>query len=536
MARSRSESRSDNGSESKTPLIVALVFFVLATVILGVTTYLGFNGEGEAKTAAETAKKEKDEAVKQKDIASEGLAMYKVAMGTNTEADLNTIRNMKYTNEGQQVYNELMTNVAARVKQATVDNIKENVAVGGDFMVDARDVFPWDLNSDGQTKQFSPPKRSAIDQMVRFYAEKVIADKSAAASKRGYEDIQAVTSKAITELDAQTRDLKAQIEALPNKILAAVAKSEKVNQDQQKQFTDAVNALNDKQQALSTETQNLKFQYQRQKEKSNLLKDSLDKAEEKISATEDPFAFDQPKGKIIRRRDKVVEINLGSADNLKPGLRFSIQPSNTITLGLGSRLRETKADDGTIVMRVATKGSVEVVEVLGPHLSTARITNESDEIRDRILGGDLLYNSVWRKGASDHIALAGIFDMDADGVDDITTVVRSLSKSGIVVDAYWDFSTNKWVGELNERTQYLIEGYAPSVHGLDANTEAKAKMTNAIAEAKKQAKDRGMTIVKLREFFPRIGFDVNLGITDDRINQAAARYYQSIATDSGEGK
>ena len=118
MARSRSDSRSDNGSESKTPLVVALVFFILASVILGVTTYLGFNGEGEAQDKATAADAEKNKAVQDKEKALEALALYKVAMGTQTEADLNTFRNMKYANENQQVYNDLMSNLAARSAMA----------------------------------------------------------------------------------------------------------------------------------------------------------------------------------------------------------------------------------------------------------------------------------------------------------------------------------------------------------------------------------------------------------------------------------
>ncbi len=501
MARSRSDSRSENGSESKTPLIVALVFFVLATVILGVTTYLGFSGEGEAKDAAKKADDEKTKASQEREKVQEALAMYKVAIGTATEADLNTVRNMKFANENQLVYTDLMNNLGARVKQATTENIKENQAVGTDFMVSAKEVLEWDFNQDPQTKLYSPPKRPLIDQAVRFNAERIIADKSAAASKRGYETIQEVTSKAILELANQTRDAKKQIEELPQRITNEVAKVEAQKVEQQKKFTEDVDKLNDKQKVLAEETAVLKFRNERANQKANLLKETVTKLENQITTGEDPFAYDKPQGKITSRKDKVVEINLGSADNVKEGLRFSIQPSDTVTRGLGSRLREAKADDGSTLLRIVSKGSIEVVAVLGPNLSTCRITEENDEIRDRILTGDLLYNSVWRKGASDHIALVGIFDMDADGVDDILTVVRALNKAGIVVDAYWDFSTNKWVGEVNERTQYLIEGYAPSVKGLDANTEAKAKMTNAISEAKKQASDRGMKTVKLREFF-----------------------------------
>jgi hypothetical protein len=533
MARSRSDSRSDNGSESKTPLVVALVFFVLATLILGVTTYLGFSGEGEAKDAAKTADAEKAKAVQDKEKAQEALAMYRVVMGTGTEADQNTYRNMKHTTDNQAVYNDFMTHLGARIKAATNDQLKEQPGLQNDLVVTAKEVIDWDFTAD-----HAPPKRSAIDQMVRYMAEKIIANNQAAAAEKGYQNIKDVTTRAIAEMDKTTRDAKGQIEALPEKILAAVQKVEAQKVEQQKMFTTAVDTLNDKQKSLTDLTQKLEFTSKKQQDSINLLKETNAKFKDQIAATQDPFAYDKPQGKIISRKDKLVEINLGSADNVKSGLRFSVQPAETVTLGLGTQLRPTKTDDGSTVMRIVSMGSIEVVHILGPHLSTCRITDEADELRNPILKGDLLYNSVWRKGAADHLALVGLFDMDADGVDDIQTTVAKLNKAGIVVDAYWDFATNKWVGELNERTQYLVEGYAPSVRGSDANAEAKAKMTSAIQEAKKQANERGMTLVKLREFFPRIGFDVNLGITDDRINQAAARYFQTVGTsaEGGEGK
>jgi hypothetical protein len=534
MARSRSDSRSDNGSESKTPLVVALVFFVLATLILGVTTYLGFSGEGEAKDNAAKAEAEKTKAVQDKDKALEALATLKVAVGTGTDADLNTFRSMKYANENQQVYNDFMTNLGARAKTATTDMQKEQPQLQ-DLLPTAKDIIDWDFGAD-----HAPPKRTLIDQTVRYMAEKIMANNQAAAAEKGYKAIQDVATKAIGEMNKTTKDAKDQIEALPEKILTEVKKIEAQKVEQQKMFTSAVDTLNDKQKSLTDQTQKQDFTIKRQQDAINLLKETNAKQKDKLTATEDPFAYDKPQGKILSRKgkDKVVEINLGSSDNVKPGLRFSVQPSDTVTRGLGTRLKPVKTDDGSTVMRIVSKGSIEVVEVLGPSLSTCRITDETDEIRDGILRGDLLYNSVWRKGAADHVALVGIFDMDGDGVDDIVPLVTKLNKAGIVVDAYWDFASNKWVGELNERTQYLVEGYAPSVHGIDANTDAKAKMTTAIQEAKKQANDRGMTLVKLREFFPRIGFDVNLGITDDRINQAAARYYQAVGTsnEGGEGK
>ena len=65
------------------------------------------------------------------------------------------------------------------------------------------------------------------------------------------------------------------------------------------------------------------------------------------------------------------------ADFLRPGIRFSVQPGDTVERGLGTRLKQVKGSDGKPEYRIQSKGNIEVVEVVGPHLSIARITPSS---------------------------------------------------------------------------------------------------------------------------------------------------------------
>ena len=50
-----------DGSGSNLGLIVTLVFFVLATVILGVTTYMGYSDQAKMEQARVEAKRERDQ-------------------------------------------------------------------------------------------------------------------------------------------------------------------------------------------------------------------------------------------------------------------------------------------------------------------------------------------------------------------------------------------------------------------------------------------------------------------------------------------
>jgi len=211
-----------------------------------------------------------------------------------------------------------------------------------------------------------------------------------------------------------------------------------------------------------------------------------------------------------------------------------VLPSDFPQKGRQSRLRQVRLPDergqykNTEVF--VPKATLEVVEVLGPDVSRARITGEEEKVRDRALPGDLLYNSVWRKGHADHIALVGIFDTNGDGTDDIESVVRDLTKMGIPVDAYFDLKTQKWVGRLTERTRYVVSGYTPISSGTDANLDAKTKLVGAITAAKTEATNRGIKQIDFRDFFGRTGYKVKLDVPEDRINQAASKYISGVGT------
>jgi hypothetical protein len=153
---------------------------------------------------------------------------------------------------------------------------------------------------------------------------------------------------------------------------------------------------------------------------------------------------------------------------------------------------------------------------------------ELDPIRDGIAVGDLLYNSAWRKGVADHIALIGIFDVNGDGIDDIQNVVRELTKMGIPVDAYYDMKKRAWVGEVTERTRFIVEGYMPINSATDPNRDEKTKLLGLINNAINDAKRKGVEPVNFRDFFSRMGYKFRLDVTDDKINQATAPYLSNV--------
>jgi hypothetical protein len=148
-----------------------------------------------------------------------------------------------------------------------------------------------------------------------------------------------------------------------------------------------------------------------------------------------------------------------------------------------------------------------------------------------VLPGDLIYNAVWRKGQSDHVALVGIFDINGDGTDDIATVVRDFSRMGITVDAYLDLKTRKWVGKLTERTRYLVNGYSPTTTTNDPNVKDKTEILHAMKQARDDATAQHVVIVPARDFFGRVGYKAKVDVSEDRINQAASKYLSGVGTE-----
>jgi len=133
--------------------------------------------------------------------------------------------------------------------------------------------------------------------------------------------------------------------------------------------------------------------------------------------------------------------------------------------------------------------------------------------RDPILAGDLLFNPAWSPAQREHIAIAGIIDIDGDGVDDTPELVRSLERQGIVVDAWLDVKERKIKGTgINERTTYFVLGesykWSSSIPPDPDNPifQASNELNGKIEEMKAKARDSGVQTVAYRRFLALIGY------------------------------
>ena len=115
----------------------------------------------------------------------------------------------------------------------------------------------------------------------------------------------------------------------------------------------------------------------------------------------DSHRFEKSDGKITLVDDagRLVWVDLGAADKLRAGIRFSVFDRDAERVG-GSRK--------------GLKGVIVVVRVTGPHRSQARVIDGNR--LDPLLKGDLVFSPIWSVGHAEHFALVGLVDLNDDGV------------------------------------------------------------------------------------------------------------------------
>jgi hypothetical protein len=528
--------------EPKTALIVAMVFFVLTTLALGVLYYRSTEKITALTAEAKKASDDKSASEKKLSAEQEKVQFYRVLGGFSDQNDLDSVKNARNSDVLQQEYAKVMGEIRNKLQGAVTRQAKNFVGSNTQFRVLPTDVVQWAWPA-GKLPE-GAPKRSMLEAVVSSYAGQQLAAVQLTNEQKELQNSRAAYD-AMAKRAAEAEKLFKQVASqYPDMVNAATAKANAAADATRKTFKAKTDEYTKDIQDRTDKYQNLAIKKKDIEDQNTGLQTQLNRLEDAANERQDPFAYDTPHGKIVGRSGNLVTLNLGSADNVRAGLTFSIYPSNTPERGFQDRTRPRRNDrgrpivdkSGNPLMEIIPKGTVEVVEVLGPGVSQARITSNPDPIREPILKGDLLYNPAWHKGGADHVALFGLFDVDGDGIDDIKRVVRDLSKMGIVVDAYFDLDQKKWVGKVTEQTTFAVEGYYPISEGADALATAKTDLYQALVGARTLAKDKGVKVVRARDFFNRIGYKMKLDTSADAVNRAFNRYLhlQPVAGPAGE--
>jgi hypothetical protein len=224
------------------------------------------------------------------------------------------------------------------------------------------------------------------------------------------------------------------------------------------------------------------------------LETKLKKLEDKIPQV-DLLAYDQARARIVAvdKAQQTCYLNLGAADFVKPGLTFSV------------------FGEGEYKPSAERKACVEIVKITGDHLSLARVTDSKNA--KPIVAGDQLYNPSWFPGLRDHVAIAGLIDLNGDGQDGTAELVKALEQQGIIVDAWLDLKDQSLKGALQAvgpKTSYLILGDEPETeHELTDPRRAKKTTTlQTIDKLVEDATAKGIYVVGARRYLALAGMKV----------------------------
>ena len=344
---------------------------------------------------------------------------------------------------------------------------------------------------------------------------------------RMYQDMLAQRDAAVADRDKAklatqaAQDAKDKAEETFNQKLA----------DLSKQIKDKSEAMDKAFVALKTKADEAGLNFKKQAEEWADAKQKLDDAigglkndllskDQKIKVLQNPDAselltkfehFELAKtaermGTISDKSGTFVNINFPKPMHLVPGQTFVVIPATGSLVEVIEREKALEkhhhefvslAPRDSFADNERVKGTVEITDVISQYAARARITSQSNEIRNPIGRGDQLFNIALSTGEKEHVAYAGIIDLDGDGRPDNEAFVRILERNNLVVDAYLDLKS----GEIKRR---------PGSTGIDFKTKfliigSDAPLVGNVAVMIKQAKEKGVQLIDGRMFLNLIG-------------------------------
>lgn len=468
--------------ESKQGLVITLVFFILATIGLGVSTYFGFDGQEKKDQEVKKAKADTELFKKERDWYKFQAGMFRVYAGqAQTLADAESLGTTKN-----------------QFDQGTLKGGKDDEEVRK-VLKDLDKRFGWNGNK---------PKQTYQDEIDKWKTDYETLDKRTQNVQKEVADAKDKQQKAKDELEAAQKDFGTQLAALNKTAANDKNDFEKTLKDLRESIA-SLTADNTKK-LLAAEQQNkaLGAQIKKKDDEIKQIALRLKDRDEKISELQVLKAEAPPSMRTdwqivsMDRRGTNPYINLGSADKVKPQLTFTIHG-----VGLDGRPNPQP------------KGTLEVVNVVRDHLSQTRITSVKDANRDPILKGDILYNPSWNPTVKKHVALAGTMDLTGDGRDSLREFMRNLERQNIVVDAYLDPKDGSIKGAITLRTDYLILGESQEFSATGKEKQAGEGQKNVDAGRRQMEEDaagKGVKVLALHKYLDLIGYRLPRGANEGR--------------------
>ncbi|HEV3203269.1 MAG TPA: hypothetical protein VGY77_02750 [Gemmataceae bacterium] len=449
----------------------------LLVVILGVTTYMGFDGQEQLRLNEKKAKEAAASKEKSRDWERLQNLLLKKYVGSMTDAEKTD-------------YDSLISkyDTGTWKDEANITDFNKLVEI-------LKTKLQWDETKKQPVKNFL----NEVDALQQNLNEK---EKQRAEAVKHFEEAAAKFKNDLADRDKAIETKSEEFKAAKKEAADAYAKKST-------EYIANLTALEKLQNDLDDIKKKMDLSKDDAKKAMDKLTREITDQKLKIQRLNDqvkpinPLDYEQPKGKIVRveRYSQTVYINLGQRDNVKPQLTFSIY-------GIGANFKANPQ----------RKGSLEVTKIIGPNLSQARITELTDANTDPVLPEDLIFNPAWSPSLRQHVAVAGLIDLTGDGKDDTPEFIRALRDQNIVVDSFIDLKDLTVKGEgMSLKTNFLVLGDNPDFENTpqqgDIRTDRKTELIKKMSEMQDEGKRLGVTIIPYRRFLTVVGFPMPRSLT-----------------------
>ena len=302
------------------------------------------------------------------------------------------------------------------------------------------------------------------------------------------------TQNRITEYEVATRDAKSEVNSI-------VSETDARLQEKDAEITRANSALES---AVARAEEGRRTAADTIEEKDQVIENyekRIDLLGKELS-DKDNYSFERADGTVVRvdPRQRLVYLDLGSADGLPTETTFSVYRKNNA--GIGRGLEDVK-------------GAIEVIRILRPHLAEARITDDS--LDDPIGSGDLLYSPLWQSGQKNYFSFVGTLNIDGDGQEDRQLLFSKIRDEGGEVELFVDEQGRRHDGDgdlnpdarLSSKTKFLVLGEIPNPGDYATNQpefEWAGEILQRRQELEKEARQQGIRIVNLPDFVSYLGY------------------------------
>lgn len=435
---------------------VALVIFVMLTVLLSITTFMFFKKYREEQQKSTDLAQSRDAAVAERNERDNQVNSLKPLLGYSRETTLETIQ--KDVTADHPIYAPYRTSGAAAAPAVAP---ADEFADGGDATTVTEIANPLDYRELAKQLKAELDKRSA--ELVQLTADKQQQEQTMAANRA--EDAGKFAAATTGQTTAQTE---------------LAGERQKFNDDRTKsteqlgQLTQALDKKQNDMTALDTELNNkIKDLIARDAARNKQYVEMKDRV-----ASQTPRNFETTDGKItaVLARERLVYINLGSSDGLRPAVTFSVY-----------------GQDSAKLVESESKAEIEVTQITGAHSATARVLTDSRS--DPILPGDAIFSPAFHPGSKVRFAIVGVTDIDGDGDSDRQRIRDLIATNRGIIDCEVD-DDGKTTGQVTPATQYLIQGKAPSDN----------KVLTEYSRVIGVAKDSGTVVLSVQQFLNMVGY------------------------------